>query len=95
MNYSLLPRLLVAAALLSSTALASCHTGNDTGENNTERNSLKNKDSDRLQTSGSSGDSATSGTQPNSEKTPSTREVYEQAADRVDHQLQPSSPIRY
>lgn len=85
MKYSLLPRLLVAAALLTTTSLtSSCNTGNDTGDTNVERDAAKDNDSDELQAGTSSGDSATSGTRPDTSSAPSTRQVYEEAADRKD-----------
>jgi predicted small secreted protein len=84
MKYSLLPRLLVAAALLTTTSLTSCNTGNDTGDTNVERDAAKDNDSNDLQTGTAAGDSATSGTRPDTSTAPSTRQVYEEAADRKD-----------
>lgn len=84
MKYSTLPRLLLATALLATTALTACNTGNDSGATNVERGSEKNRDADQLNTATASADSATSGLSPDTSTAPSTREVYEGAADRED-----------
>ena len=83
MKYSSTPRLLLAA-LLTTASLSACNTGNDSGATNVERGSEKNKDSNQQKMATSSSDSATSGLQRNTTQTPTTRQVYEEAADRKD-----------
>ncbi|HEX8424831.1 hypothetical protein [Hymenobacter sp.] len=84
MKYSSTPRLLVAAALLATASLTACNTGNDTGDTNVERDSYKDNDSNDMQSSAANSDSSTSGLQRDTTHAPSTRQVYEGAADRID-----------
>jgi len=84
MSYSLLPRLLVAATLLTTASLTACNTGTESGATNVERDGAKDNDPDALQPSGTGGDAATSGQTRDTSTAPSNREVYEGAAERVD-----------
>ncbi|MBC8084896.1 MAG: hypothetical protein H7Z21_16990 [Hymenobacter sp.] len=84
MSHFFLPRLLAAAALLTTVSLTACNTGDGTGATNVESGDNKSNDPTALQPATSGDDSATSGLRPDTSRTPSTRQVYEEAADRID-----------
>ncbi len=76
-----LPRLL-AVALLAPAALTACNTGTNTGDTNVEAGVHKSSDPDPGQATLS--DSATSGLRRDTTRTPTGRQVYENAADAKD-----------
>ncbi|UOQ78537.1 hypothetical protein MUN84_08285 [Hymenobacter sp. 5516J-16] len=75
----------MAAAVLLTTSLTACNTGDKAGDTNVERSEAKDPGMDTNMPSQNPGaDSATSGTDRNTKKTPTGREVYEDGANRKD-----------
>ena len=84
MKNSSFPRRLMAAVLLSTLSLAACNTGGSTGATNVESGANKDNDPAALQPATAADDSATAGLRADTSRGPSNREVYEDAARRVD-----------
>lgn len=76
-----LPRVL-AVLLLASAALTACNTGTKSGDTNVEAGTNKSSDPDPGQSTTS--DSATSGLQRDTSRTPTGRQLYENAANAKD-----------
>ncbi|WP_139925631.1 hypothetical protein [Hymenobacter sp. DG01] len=84
MKTSVFLRLIAATALLAG-PLTACNTGNEAGDTNVERGAAKDLGMDtNMPSQNPSADSATSGMNRDTMKTPTGRQVYEGAADRKD-----------
>ncbi|GAB2770952.1 putative small secreted protein [Hymenobacter luteus] len=84
MKTSVFPRIIAAAALLAG-SLTACNTGSEAGDTNVERGAAKDLGMDtNMPGQNLAADSATSGMNRDTMKTPTGRQVYEEGADRKD-----------